>query len=323
MNDPVGSARTASRPSPPPGAKGSHGTPAGARRRRRLVESLEGWAFVSPGFLILMGLSIFPAGWALVLSFQKWNGFSAPKMVGVDNYRRLVTDSEFGDAVAHTALFVVMFVPASVFLGFVLAIALNRKIRFIGLYRTAIFAPFVVSAASTGILANYLFSPQYGVVNNVLRQVGIPAQGWLEDPNQAMVVIALMSLWGQAAFTTVLYLAGLQDVPTDLLEAARIDGASGFQTVRLIIWPLLRPVTVFVVIWQTITALQLFDLVYVTTKGGPLDATKTIVYFLWERAFKIHQIGYGSAAAYVLFVVTLGIALGMVLYSRRKNLEAF
>jgi multiple sugar transport system permease protein len=292
-------------------------------RRNRRRQTREGWTFVGPAMLIIMGLSIFPAAWALLLSLQKWNGFAVPKFVGMQNYTRLVTDSEFIDAVVHTGVYVALFVPASVLAGLFLAVALNRNIPGIGFYRTAIFVPFVASAAATGILSTYLFSPQYGLVNNVLRVFGIPAQGWLEDSNQAMVVIAVMSLWGQAAFTTVIYLAALQDIPNELIESARIDGATRWQAFWHVVWPQLSPVTVFVTIWQVIGAIQLFDLVYTTTRGGPLDATKTIVYFLWERAFKYLQFGYGSAAAYLLFLVTLLITVALVLYARRRNLEAF
>jgi len=161
------------------------------------------------------------------------------------------------------------------------------------------------------------------LVNNVLRVLHLPQQGWLDDPHQAMLVIAIMSLWGSAAFTTVIYLAALQDVPAELIEAARIDGANPWQTFWRIVWPQLAPVTVFVTIWQTIQAIQLFDLVYTTTRGGPLDATKTIVYFLYEKAFRSLQFGYGSAAAYVLFAATLLITIFVVVYSRRKGTEAF
>jgi multiple sugar transport system permease protein len=273
--------------------------------------------------LVVLGLSLFPAAWAFILSLQDWNGFAPAEFVGGENYVDLATDDAFWRAAMQTGVYVALFVPASVLAGLFLAVALNRNIRFIGLYRTAIFVPFVASAAATGILSTYLFSPQYGLVNNVLRVVGLPAQGWLEDPQQAMFVIALMSLWGQAAFTTVIYLAALQDIPAELLEAARIDGASPWQAFWRIVWPELGPVTVFVTVWQTIGAVQLFDLVYTTTRGGPLDSTKTIVYFLWEKAFKSLEFGYGSAAAWVLFAATLLITLGLVLYARRRNMEAF
>lgn len=298
------------------------GAPASTRRRRRALD-VSGWGFVAPALVIIVGLSLFPAAWAFLLSLQDWNGFAEPTFVGAENYTRLMSDAEFWDAVRHTAFYVALFVPVSVLAGLFLAVALNRDIALIGLYRTAIFVPFVASAAATGILSTYLFSPQYGLANNVLHRLGLPLQGWLEDPSQAMLVIAVMSLWGQAAFTTVIYLAALQDVPHDILEAARIDGANAWQTFWRIVWPELAPVTVFVTIWQLIGALQIFDLIYTTTRGGPLDATKTIVYFLWEKAFKSLEFGYGSAAAYVLFVVTLAITIGLVVYARRRDLEAF
>ena len=294
-----------------------------ARRRERVRASVTGWGFVAPATVVILGLSLFPAGWAFLLSLQKWNGFSTATFVGGRNYQRLISDDQFFQAVSNTAGYTVLFVPASVLLGLFLAVALNRRIALIGVYRTAVFVPFVASAAATGILSTYLFSPQYGLVNHVLRVLGLPPQGWLEDPQQAMVVIAIMSLWGQAAFTTVIYLAALQDVPGELIEAARVDGANRWQTFWRVVWPQLAPVTVFVAIWQTIGAIQLFDLVYVTTRGGPLDATRTIVYFLYDKAFRTLQFGYGSAAAYVLFALTLLITIGVVLYARRRNLEAF
>ena len=293
------------------------------RSRRRLAQDLGGWAFVAPASLLVLGLSFFPAVWAFLLSLQEWDGFSEPEFVGTENYAKLITDEDFHAAILHTGVYTAIFVPMSVLAGLFLAVALNRRIRFIGFYRTAIFVPFVASAAATGILSTYLFNPQFGLMNNVLRVIGLPQQRWLEDESQAMFVIALMSLWGQAAFTTVIYLAALQDVSPELLEASRLDGANRWQSFWAVVWPSLRPVTVFVSIWQTIGSIQLFDLVYTTTRGGPLDATKTIVYYLWEQAFKRLDFGYGSAVAYALFALTLLITIGVVIYSRRKGMEAF
>lgn len=288
-------------------------------RRRRTGEALAGWGFVTPVTLLVVGLSIFPAVWAFLLSLQDWNGFSTPEPVGVDNYRRMLTDAELGAAVGHTLLYTALFVPASLFLGLGLAVALNRRLVLVGVYRTLVFLPFVVSAAATGILTTYLFNPQFGFVNNVLRVLGLPQQGWLENPSQAMVVITIMSLWGQAAFTTVIYLAALQDIPVELAEAARVDGANRWQSFWHVTFPQLAPVTVFVAIWQTIQAIQLFDLVYTTTRGGPLGSTETIVYYLWKAAFKELEFGYASAVAYGLFAVTLLITIAVTLYSRRTK----
>ncbi len=292
-------------------------------RKERARAGLQGWGFVAPAMLIVLGLSIFPAAWAFWLSLQSWNGFSTPTWLGLGNYQAMVTDAALRDAVGHTLLYTALFVPASVLLGVALAMLLNRPLFLMGFYRTAIFLPFVASAAATGILTTYLFNPQFGLANTVLRALHLPQQGWLEDPSQAMVVITLMSLWGQAAFTTVIYLAALQDIPAELLEAARIDGANRWQSFWRVTFPQLAPVTVFVTVWQTIGAIQLFDLVYTTTRGGPLNATQTIVYYLWETAFKKLEFGYASAVAYGLFAVTLIITGGVVLYSRRSKVEAF
>jgi len=306
--------------SPPAAGRGgpeSPPPPSARSRRRRTGTALEGWGFVAPALVIVLGLSIFPAIWAFVLSLQEWNGFSTPTFVGGDNYAELVGDGALGGAVLHTVLYTVLFVPSAVLLGLFLAVALNRRIRFVGLYRTAIFVPFVASAAATGILTTYLFNPQFGLMNNLLRVLGLPQQGWLEDPQQAMVVITLMSLWGQAAFTTVIYLAALQDVPGDVVEAARIDGADAWQIFWRVVWPQLVPVTTFVAIYLTLQAVQLFDLVYTTTRGGPLNATETIVYYLWQTAFRELDFGYGSAVAYGLFFVTLVATVVITVQQRR------
>lgn len=287
-------------------------------RARRLRDTVTGWGFIGPATIIVLGLTIFPAVWAFLLSLQKWDGFSQPEWVGGANYAAMAADADLGEAVVHTLVYAAMFVPASVLLGLGLAVALNRRVVLIGVYRTLIFLPFVVSAAATGILTTYLFNPQFGLVNSVLRTLGLPQQGWLEDPSQAMLVIAIMSVWGQAALTTVIYLAALQDIPTELAEAAKVDGANRWQTFWRVIFPQLAPVTVFVTIWQGIQAIQLFDVVYTTTRGGPLGATETIVYYLWSAAFRELEFGYASAVAYGLFAVTLIVTIVVVVQQRRS-----
>lgn len=282
-----------------------------------------GWAFIGPSTLIILGLSVFPAAWAWILSQQRWNGFSRPRNIGWRNYQAMVDDEALAAAVLHTAFYTVLFVPASVLGGLVVAVALNRQIRFIGFYRTCVFIPFVASSTAIGILANYLFDPQFGFANTVIRSLGLPVQQFLEDPQQAMMVIAGMTLWSQLGFTVVVYLAALQDIPKDLVEAGVMDGAGRWQVFRHIVWPELTPVTVFSTIWQLIAALQLFDVIYTTTRGGPLDATQTVVYYLWEQAFRQLKFGYGSAVAYGLFALTLLITLGMVAYSRFAKVRAF
>ena len=284
---------------------------------------MTGWAFTGPGTLLVIGLSIFPAVWAFLISRTRWNGIAPPRDVGWRNYQRVAEDPELWDAVRHTFVLTALFVPSSIILGLVIAIALSQKIRFIKFYRTCIFVPFVASAAATGILASYVFNPQFGSVNELLRLVGLPPQLFLEDPHQVLVVICVIALWGQIGFTAVIYLAALQDIPRDLIEAATVDGANRRQVFRYVTVPELRAVTVFTAVWQTITALQLFDLVYTTTRGGPLDASQTIVYYVYELAFQTQRYGYGSAVAYGLFALTMVLTIAMILYSRRAKVEAF
>ncbi|MFY9915439.1 MAG: sugar ABC transporter permease [Nocardioidaceae bacterium] len=289
----------------------------------KLRRSLTGWAFAGPATAFVLALSIFPSLWAFYLSRRNWDGISPSTSAGWSNYQRLVDDPQLRSAVAHTLVFTAIFVPVSIVLGLLLATALNRPIRFIAFYRTAIFVPFVASAAATGILANYVFSPQFGIANGMLRGLHLPPQQFLESDHQALLTLCLISLWGEVGFTVVVYLAALQDIPQNLVEAAAIDGASPLRTFWHVKVPHLAPVTVFASVWQTITALQLFDLVYTTTKGGPLGATQTVVYYVYYQAFQLTHYGYASAVAYILFGFTLLITIGVVLYSRRVQVEAF
>jgi multiple sugar transport system permease protein len=294
-----------------------------SRRGRALRRSLTGWGFAAPATALVIGLSIFPAVWAFFISRTKWNGIAAARPLGWDNYRNLVQDPDAAAAAQHTLLLTVLFVPGSILMGIVIAVALNQKIRLIGFYRTCIFVPYVASAAATGILASFVFNPQFGAANEVLRRLGIPAQGFLENPSQALLIICLIALWGEVGFCAVVYLAALQDIPKELVEAATVDGASRWKVFLNITLPELRPVTVFTAIWQTITAMQLFDLIYTTTRGGPMNSTQTVVYYIYELAFQTQRLGYGAALAYLLFAVTLLLTLGVFWYSRRSGQEAF
>jgi multiple sugar transport system permease protein len=304
----------------------STGAP-GRSRPQRLAKQLRsagtGWMFIGPATFVILGLSVFPAGWAFYISQLKWDGIRPPRAIGFRNYSELMSDPDLWSAIRHTVFYTALFVPTSVIVGMLLAMALNRNIRFIGIYRTCVFVPFVASAAATGILANYIFDPQFGFANNVIKSLGLPPQAFLEDGREAMVAIALMSLWAQLGFTVVVYLAALQDIPKDLIEAAMVDGAKRIHIFRYIVWPELTPVTVFVSIWQLIGALQLFDIVFTTTRGGPVGATKTIVYYVYEQAFQQFRYGYGSAIAYVLFAFTLLITIAMFVYSRFAKVQAF
>ncbi|MGW4107726.1 carbohydrate ABC transporter permease, partial [Streptomyces sp. NPDC004976] len=273
------------------------------RRRRR--ESATAWAFVSPSVLVIVGLSVVPVLWSLLLSFQSSDLLTPSSWAGLDNYRRLSDDPQFAQAVRNTLLYTALYVPLSIVLGLALALALNRRLRFTGLYRTLFFVPFVMSATSQGVLFSFILDPEFGAANSLLHRIGIGSQGFFADPDQALFALVAVSVWSGTGFCVVIYLAALQGVPKELTEAAHLDGAAHRHVLRHVTLPSLAPVSVFLVLWQTVNALQVFDLVYVTTKGGPLGATTVIVYFIWEQAFRNFTAGYGAAAAYVLAVALL------------------
>ncbi|GAA5105475.1 carbohydrate ABC transporter permease [Nocardia iowensis] len=290
-----------------------------ARRRRR--ESTTAWLFISPSVLVILGLSMIPVIWSLLLSFQANDLVTPSRWVGMDNYSALFQDPNFGQAVRNTLIYTVLFVPLSIAFGLALALALNRRVRLVSLYRTLFFVPFVVSATAQGVLFSFMLDPQVGVANSLLHRLGLSPQGFLTDPAQALFVLIAITLWSGSGFCVVVYLAALQDVPQTLLEAARLDGAGRWNLLRHIVFPTVMPVTMFLLVWQTITALQVFDLVYVSTKGGPLGSTTLIVFFIWQQAFRNFTAGYGAAAAYVLAVALLGLGLARRLLARRRSPE--
>lgn len=285
---------------------------------------LTGWGFVLPASSVIIGLTIFPALWAGWLSTQKTDFIVKGRSVGAQNYRTMLDDPKVWQAVRTTLLYTVMFVPASIVVGLAIALALNQRVRGKAFYRTCIFVPFVASAAATGILATFVFNKDFGIANDILHAVGIGKQPFFQDPRQALVLLVIMSLWGSVGFNVVVYLAALQDIAGDVIEAAKVDGARRWSTFRHVVMPSLAPVTVFEVVWGVISSLQFFDLIVTTTNGGPVGKTNSIVFLLYEVVFvKSHKYGYGAAVAVSLAVVTLIIACGMFVYSRKRSVQGF
>jgi len=269
-------------------------------------EHFAGWAFVTPGVAIILLFGAAPLIWSAVMSFQRSNLLSpSTPFVGLKNYRQLAHDPVVAQAFGHTLLYTVLFVPGTMIVGLFLAVAMNRKIRFISLYRTAAYATMAISTISEAIVFIWLFDPSYGIVNYVFSLAGVPQQQFLNNPSEALYVIVAMTIWGWTGFAVIIYLAALQGVPTTLLEAAALDGAGPWKTFRKVTLPLLSPATLFLAVWLTINALQLFDEVYLSTQGGPLNATTVLVYYLYEQAFQNFNFGYASAIAYFLFLVIL------------------
>ena len=298
-------------PAPPP-----------ARPRRRWrpqgTDGLTGWALVTPAMVLIGIFGLLPVLMSLQLSFQK-SDLLTPETpwVGFDNYRKMADDPVFLDAIKHTIIYTALFVPGTMIVGLLVAAAMNRSVRFISVYRTAAYITMAVSTISQGIIFLWLTDRDYGLVNAALNAVGVPSQPFLASPSQAIYVIVAMTIWGWTGFSVIVYLAALQGVPQELHEAAAIDGASAVTRFRTITVPLLGPANLFLLVWLTINALQLFDEVYATTRGGPLRATTVIVYYLWDQAFVHFDAGYAAAMAYALFVVILIVTAVQFRLARR------
>jgi multiple sugar transport system permease protein len=294
------------------------------RFRRFLVsDHIAGWTFILPSVVLVGLFGLVPIVWGLVLSFQK-AGLISPdrEWVGFENYARIVSDPKARQAAVNTIYYTMLFVPISILLALFVAHALNRKIAMIRFYRLAVFIPVVTSTIATGIMFLWLLDKNFGLANWLLDMIGVGPFGFFEDPDQAMGALVLMTVWGWLGFDTIIYLAALQGVPQELIEAAAIDGASRWSSFWRITWPMLGPATLLLVVWSTISALQLFDEVFFVTKGGPLGRTSVVVFYVYRLAFEqglggLSLAGYAAAIAYVLFLVILVLTLAQFWLGRR------
>jgi len=286
---------------------------------RRVVTSdhVVGWAFASPAVLLIVVFGLIPILWSALLSFQKTNLLSPAHWVGLANYRALPKDPLFEQSMVHSTIYTVLFVPFSVAGGLLTAVALNRPLRGIRIYRTAVFVPVVVSTIATVIIFLWVFDPNFGLANWLLGKVGLGPFAFFTSSNGALYSIVAMTVWGWIGFNVIVYLAALQGIPRELVEAAEIDGAGTWGIFRNVTLPLLGPVTLFLIVWSSINALQLFDEVFLATNGGPGTATYVPVYYLYRLAFQQGIAGYAAAIAYVLFAVILVLTIVQLLVGKR------
>jgi multiple sugar transport system permease protein len=291
-----------------------------AARRIRRSDNVTGWLFSGPSVIIVLGLSFVPMIWAAYLSLTNSDLVSGGHFIGLANYAALRKDPLLRQAFVNTVLLAVLYLPAGLAAGLAVAMMLNQKTKLIGFYRTCFLVPFIASAAAEGLLFGFIFDPDFGVVNTMFQAVGLPRQGFLQNPSEALIVLAVVYFWTQFGFNIVIYLAALQDISQDVLDAASIDGASRWGSFWHVAVPTIRPVTIFLFVWSLIDVLQFFDLVYTTTKGGPVNSTLTLVYYIWELAFQFFEAGYGAAVAYVLFFVSLIAIIVVLVYGRRRRL---
>jgi multiple sugar transport system permease protein len=268
-----------------------------------------GLLFVLPVILLFILFVVLPAISAFFLSFTEYDILTSPQWIGLDNYRRQLEDSIFHRSIRNILVYAAIYVPVSIGLSLLLALALNRKRPGMTFFRAVYYLPVVTSPVASATIWTWLLNKDFGAVNQLLGYVGIQGPAWLSSSDTALYSIILVTLWGGLGGTMVIYLAGLQGVPGDIVEAARLDGANPFQVFRDVTWPMLRTTTLFVVTVTLIGAFQLFDQAYVMTQGGPGYATYTPVYSIYQSGFTRLQMGYASSQAFVLFLVILAVTV--------------
>jgi multiple sugar transport system permease protein len=279
------------------------------RLRLKRAETISGYLMAAPwivGFLVFVAGPMIASGY---LSFTRWDLFTAPRWVGLDNYVTLLSDdANFLRSLKVTSIYAFVGVPLQVTVGLILAALLNQEIRFLGLFRSIYYLPSVVGGISVAIMFRWIFGTQNGIINASLRALGFQGPSWLGDPNWVLVAFILMSIWG-AGQAMLIYLGALQGVPTELYEAADVDGAGPLTKFFRVTVPMVTPAIFFNLIMGIIAALQEFILPFAMTGGGPANASLFIVLYLYRNAFQLFQMGYASAIAWLLFIYILILTL--------------
>ncbi|MCI0691426.1 sugar ABC transporter permease [candidate division KSB1 bacterium] len=279
----------------------------------------EALAFLSPTLVIFSVFILFPVFFSFYLSFHKWNMFSPDRsFVGLDNYRRIIESPEFWMVLKNTVVYTLGTVPLNMALALVVAYFLNKKVVGKKFLRTAFFTPVIISSVAAAVIWRWVYEPSFGLLNYVLSWFGIPSVNWINDPTAAMSALIIMGVWKTFGVNMVLFAAGLQGIPEHYYEAAEIDGAGRWSKFWNITLPLLSPTTFFILVMSIIGSFQVFDIVYVLTSGGPLGATKVMVFYLYENAFKFFEMGYASAVAYLLFALIFVLTLIQIKYLKGR-----
>lgn len=278
------------------------GPAAGRPRLRR--QNLAGWLFVGPVIGGVLFFQIAPVLASLGVSLTNWTGLRTPEFLGLDNYIRLFTnDADFYGSLWHTAVFTVVVVVASIAIGLALAMLCNQKVVGVGLFRTLYYSPAVTNVVAIGFVWFWLYEPNNGLINAILKGIGLPAPAWLSDTRTALIAVIIVAIWQGVGYPMVILLAGLQSINASLLEAAIVDGASAWRRFWSVTLPLLTPNIFFLTIVQFISSFQVFGIIYVMTSGGPNNATQVFIYRIYSTAFGEGRLGYASAMGWVLFVI--------------------
>jgi len=303
-------------------ATASQKTPTPRRRRSklRMRNTLLGWSFILPNFIGFGALTLVPIVVLFYMSMTNWNVFGKADFIGITNFQRLLGDGSFRIAVWNTLYYSVLHIPLTFVVALGLALVLNSKLRGVAFFRTAAFFPYITSIVAIAVVWNLLFSPDYGPINEFLRAIGISSPpGWLTSSDWAMPAVVIVSTWRDMGYYMILFLAGLQTVPRELHEAARMDGANVIQRFFNVTMPALRPTTFFVTVMLTINSFKIFDLILVMTDGGPGQATLVLSQFIYRKGFEESQFGYASAASVALFFMCIIVTVAQFLINKRRD----
>jgi multiple sugar transport system permease protein len=303
-------------------------TPPPVQRRRRGVRGTarliwrerSAYAFLAPGLILFSIFTVFALGFAFYLTFREWSILEPEKpFVGLQNYRDMIGDEDFRRSVINTFYFTGASVPLGMAIGLGVALLLNQPLWGRTVLRTLFFLPVVTPFVVAAIVWKWLYNGDFGPINYYLLKTHLISEPllWLSDKNLAMPAVVLMSVWTSVGFSMVVYLAALQGVPAELYESARIDGAGAWARFRYVTLPMLAPSTLFLMVMGIIGSFQVFTQIYIMTSGGPVNRTSTMVYYIYESAFKFYEMGYASTLAYALFLLLLVFtAIQLRLYRR-------
>ncbi len=284
--------------------------PATVRRRGagtvRRAERNAGLILASPALLFFTVFMFVPLALTFWYSLQRYSGFGRMRFIGVQNYRTIMADGTFWTALANTAGYTAVTVPLGIGLGLGAALLLNRVMPARGFFRALAYVPVVISGVASGIIFLRLFDPLTGILNQLSTTVGLPTVDWQGNGTAALVSVIVVTTWQGIGFGMVVYLSGLQAIPGELYEAAAVDRAVGWRRLRYITWPLLRPTTFFLVIYSIIQSFQVFDVVYVLTRGGPGTSTTFLVQYAYDQGFNQRRQGYAAAIGVIIYVIMLG-----------------
>jgi multiple sugar transport system permease protein len=287
----------------------------------RMRREWTAYLFISPSIILFSIFTVFGVIFSFYLSFHKWNILD-PEMtfVGLENYTRLFGDERFHRAVFNTLYYTALAVPFTMAVGLLVALLLNNRIRLRGLFRSVYYLPTITPFVVSAIIWKWIYQGDYGLLNYYLTRLGIIERPllWLSDPNLAMPAIIVMSVWAGAGGQMVIFLAGLQSIPDEYYDAAKVDGANGFQRLFYITIPLLSTTTFFLFITSIIGSFQIFAQIYIMTSGGPLGRTSTMGYYLYEKAFRHFDMGYAAAIAYAMFAMMFVFTLIYLRWIRQE-----